>query len=668
MLSTPRVFKIQRHAFRIDVNKTAISVPRQEIPAAEIDSQLQSRMQPKAARLKRRAIAAADDCIEAIDALVRERRIQLAAEKVDPELGFSWQRGGISLENLKIPVPKDAGLLFEKGAWNTGDIPHIIEFGMFSVFTNMTYERRPFIACMGDVVNGIMEFLIGHQVRKVLGVAAGTASQVKNPITSGVMDRVVAAMNMHAHYQPNVRHAWGIIVGPGCVRVCLMDNDGIYVSSVQKTTDYAGRLLLGNAAAFAAFAEPTVLGSDKTIRWRNKINCYEIKCYDPDTKRPHTFYYPYCPLFVSAHFFGRFTRCFGVSRSPYDDRVQYVLKDSCQAVHKELDDADLRDEIGILRKMSAALDDAWDDNYVVQRLLCGGTVLINGTRDTTELSLGAVLNSYQRQATSRVSTGVINTHRLHRRMVSGPVGIPLHKLRRRDAVFVVADAMLAYATILERTGIAHSDISLGNIVGVLQADGSLRGMLIDFDLAIAQREGVEKRRSCCVGTSPFQSIANIERLQVPRTAVDDWEAALALLFYLVAHSKYRDNVSSKLSKVEHDGTADMRRGLFSSLRAFSAAINMFADPQYVDEIKLIKGLPSDPDRPAKATAPTTPPARSRSTTREESSPKTPDGLGTEGKKHKAQDRASPMVERRKMAHDAVGAAPHPTLTSATAPP
>ncbi|KAJ2040769.1 hypothetical protein H4S03_000820 [Coemansia sp. S3946] len=590
MLSTPRVFKIQRHAFRIDVNKTAISVPRQEIPAAEIDSQLQSRMQPKAARLKRRAIAAADDCIEAIDALVRERRIQLAAEKVDPELGFSWQRGGISLENLKIPVPKDAGLLFEKGAWNTGDIPHIIEFGMFSVFTNMTYERRPFIACMGDVVNGIMEFLIGHQVRKVLGVAAGTASQVKNPITSGVMDRVVAAMNMHAHYQPNVRHAWGIIVGPGCVRVCLMDNDGIYVSSVQKTTDYAGRLLLGNAAAFAAFAEPTVLGSDKTIRWRNKINCYEIKCYDPDTKRPHTFYYPYCPLFVSAHFFGRFTRCFGVSRSPYDDRVQYVLKDSCQAVHKELDDADLRDEIGILRKMSAALDDAWDDNYVVQRLLCGGTVLINGTRDTTELSLGAVLNSYQRQATSRVSTGVINTHRLHRRMVSGPVGIPLHKLRRRDAVFVVADAMLAYATILERTGIAHSDISLGNIVGVLQADGSLRGMLIDFDLAIAQREGVEKRRSCCVGTSPFQSIANIERLQVPRTAVDDWEAALALLFYLVAHSKYRDNVSSKLSKVEHDGTADMRRGLFSSLRAFSAAINMFADPQYVDEIKLIKGL------------------------------------------------------------------------------
>ncbi|KAJ2041262.1 hypothetical protein H4S04_007718, partial [Coemansia sp. S16] len=634
-------FKIQRHAFRIDVNKTAISVPRQEIPAAEIDSQLQSRMQPKAARLKRRAIAAADDCIEAIDALVRERRIQLAAEEVDPELGFSWRRGGISLENLKIPVPKDAGLLFEKGAWDANDIPHIVEFGMFSVFTNMTYERRPFIACTGDVVNGIMEFLIGHQVRTVLGVAAGTASQVKNPITSGVTDRMVAAMNIHAYYQSNVRHAWGIIVGPGCVRVCLMDNDGIYVSSVQKTTEYAGRRLLGNAAAFAAFAEPTVLGSDKTIRWRNKINCY-----DPDTKRPHTFYYPYCPLFVSAHFFGRFTRCFGVSRSPYDDRIQYVLKDSCQAVHKELDDADLRDEIGILRKMSAALDDAWDDNYVVQRLLCGGTVFINGTRDTTELSLGAVLNSYQRQATSRVSTGVINTHRLHRRMVSGPVGIPLHKLRRRDAVFVVADAMLAYATILERTGIVHSDISLGNIVGVLQADGSLRGMLIDFDLAIAQREGVEKRRSCCVGTSPFQSIANIERLQVPRTAVDDWEAALALLFYLVAHSKYRDNVSSKLSKVEHDGTADMRRGLFSSLRAFSAAINMFADPQYVDEIKLIKGLyvaifdywkcpGTSRYRPAKATAPTTPPARSRSTTREESSPKTPDGLGTEGKKHKA---------------------------------
>ncbi|KAJ2432071.1 hypothetical protein GGF41_000222 [Coemansia sp. RSA 2531] len=181
-------------------------------------------------------------------------------------------------------------------------------------------------------------------------------------------------------------------------------------------------------------------------------------------------------------------------------------------------------------------------------------------------------------------------HRVHRRMVLGPVGMPLHKLCLQDAVGAVASAMLAYATILERTGIVHSYISLGNIMAVLQADGRFRGMLIDFDLAIPQQEGVVRRRSHCVGTYPFQSIANLEFLEVARTAVDDWEAVLALLLYLVTLPLDRDKLSERLSRVERDGSAVTRRGLFSSPRAFSAAIEEFAHPHYVDEIKLIKEL------------------------------------------------------------------------------
>ncbi|KAI9502041.1 hypothetical protein BX070DRAFT_193924, partial [Coemansia spiralis] len=71
--------------------------------------------------------------------------------------------------------------------------------------------------------------------------------------------------------------------------------------------------------------------------------------------------------------------------------------------------------------------------------------------------------------------------RLHRRMVTGPIGIPIQTLgTEQEVVTVLADAMQSHADILKLANVLHRDISLNNIMAV-RVGCELRGMLIDFD-------------------------------------------------------------------------------------------------------------------------------------------------------------------------------------------
>ncbi|KAJ2075201.1 hypothetical protein IW146_000475 [Coemansia sp. RSA 922] len=715
MPSSLRVCEIQRRAFRVDVNKHGLSVPKQQEPPATIDWELRRRLQPNAPHLQSKVAAAAEKGAKAIDAVMHERQDWVAA-KIKAQLSCPGSYWNNIHEDILVPLPSDAELAFLTNEWDEYTGPAVAYSGLLKACSALSLQRRPVIFFPEVVEHDRMNFSLGEGSSTVLGVGALTVSQVENAITSGVIEHMVAKMEKHADCNADVRFAWGMILGPGCVRICHIDHRSVYVSDLYKTTNDVGRRLLATMMSFVAYAEPWQLGSDPSMQWLDDIARWRIECPDSENKRPQVFYAQHTPHFIANSFFGRFTKCYLVSRSPTDRKPSYVLKDSWQEVPLNVADADLRDEIALLRGMSAALDDVWHDGHIVQLLVCGGTVLVDGTRDSTQFVLGAEPNDYHMQTATQGLTGDTQTCRLHRRMVTGPIGKPLLELRTQDAVLAVADAMLAYAAILERTGIVHSDISLGNIMAVPQADGRFRGMLIDFDLAIPQQEGVVRRRSHCVGTYPFQSIANLEFLKVPRTAVDDWEAVLALLLYLVTLPFDRDRLSERLSRVERDGSADVRRSLFSSPRAFSAAIEEFAHPQYVDEIKLIKDLYAatfdysecpgttrrkkgnelvdpievrakcavaihwrcrdvmtrylapPPPESTESPVPQHPPHPPTSTTPAGMTPLTSSELGVKQNKRRPEALASLLVKRRKTAHATVGSSSHPAPDPATVPP
>ncbi|KAJ2804158.1 hypothetical protein H4S07_004293, partial [Coemansia furcata] len=78
-------------------------------------------------------------------------------------------------------------------------------------------------------------------------------------------------MNRHVQLHPDVRHAWAIMLGPGCMRICFMESDTIHLSAVQSIDSPAGCLLLGAAVANAAHSESWRPGADPTMKWRQAI-------------------------------------------------------------------------------------------------------------------------------------------------------------------------------------------------------------------------------------------------------------------------------------------------------------------------------------------------------------------------------------------------------------
>ncbi|KAJ2359032.1 hypothetical protein IWW50_000126 [Coemansia erecta] len=345
------------------------------------------------------------------------------------------------------------------------------------------------------------------------------------------------------------------------------------------------------------------------------------------------------PLFTADSFFGRFTRCFAAARTPAGE-PDLVLKDSWQLMRDANDsqcgdDSDL-DEIAVLDRIRTRMDAAQSD-AVFPRLLCGGTVRIDtsdagAARDTSLLVLDD-LDAYTRWTVPhgfRKSQPIANAgpnagsgaganawpnagsgaganagtsaesllppkqaalRRLHRRMVSGPVGAPLQTLKtEHDVVAVLADAMHSHGEILRHAHVLHRDISLNNIMAV-RVGGRLRGMLIDFDHGVDA--GAARNVTCPgnVGTGPFMSIANLEGLDVPRTAVDDWESLICLLFCLAAKSPAaRDEMGAIFAHVNAHGAAAVKREMFQTAAALDRAIARFLNPAYLVLIRLVRAL------------------------------------------------------------------------------
>ncbi|KAJ2079393.1 hypothetical protein H4R24_003808 [Coemansia sp. RSA 988] len=494
--------------------------------------------------------------------------------------------------------------------------------------------------------DGVIEFAVAPAALDGDGTACADAADslvgvyttredAAQPFTTGLVEYLIAGMNRHARQRPDVRHAWGLIVAPGSVRWCLLESDAIHVTGEVDLGTRDGRRALATVYVGLCLSEAWRLGADPTMCWRADIERWAIECptdvcdprhgdgagdaarggrrlrrsarltaalVAPERPASVTVYAPRAPLFVADSFFGRFTRCFAAARTPDATEFDLVLKDSWQLLPDEGEQPP-DDEIHVLDHVRARMDASGAD-AVYPRILCGGTVRIAtgaeaAARDTSQLVLDD-LDAYTRwtvphgfYARAATAPTAPPLRRLHRRMASGPVGTPLQSLRsEHDVVVVLADAMQSHAEILRHAGVLHRDVSLNNVMAVRSgAHGRLRGMLIDFDHAVDAAAPRNTRTPGNVGTGPFMSIANLEGLDVPRTAADDWEALVCLLFCLAAKSSAaRDEMGHIFAHVSTHGIADVKREMFASPRALDRAIVRFLNPSYTLLIRLIRAL------------------------------------------------------------------------------
>ncbi|KAJ2486270.1 hypothetical protein IWW37_005675 [Coemansia sp. RSA 2050] len=98
----------------------------------------------------------------------------------------------------------------------------------------------------------------------------------------------------------------------------------------------------------------------------------------------------------------------------------------------------------------------------------------------------------------------------------------------KEFVTVICDAMECHNAIVKRCQILHRDISDNNIL-VVRENGTVRGLLIDFDYAIDLSKEKKDARNEMAGTLPFMSLNNITNSSVKRTSLDDCESMLYLL-------------------------------------------------------------------------------------------------------------------------------------------
>ncbi|KAJ2585984.1 hypothetical protein EV177_009845, partial [Coemansia sp. RSA 1804] len=205
-----------------------------------------------------------------------------------------------------------------------------------------------------------------------------------------------------------------------------------------------------------------------------------------------------------------------------------VIKDAWAYSKEDLMD-DTRDEVGFLQTIGNELPKHTGD-VLYPELLGGGRVSFEYSDtgatvdDTTASILGDLYNS------EGVDGKVPISFRAHKRLVMSPVGEPLKTAKSFDELIaVLADAMLCHDAVWRHCGILHRDISDNNILVVRQGE-RVRGLLIDFDNAITNREQSATRPGR-TGTFPFMSINNLENEGVPRTALDDWESLLYVLCF-----------------------------------------------------------------------------------------------------------------------------------------
>ncbi|KAJ1883849.1 hypothetical protein LPJ66_010897, partial [Kickxella alabastrina] len=358
--------------------------------------------------------------------------------------------------------------------------------------------------------------------------------------------------------QPNRRFVWGLTICGSSVRAYLFGCNFVLVSEAMDICTKAGRGEAIKLFVNLSFSEDHRLGFDPSIKHLHDLDCWEITV--PGTAATdsadstdssggnagsygstgRTFYSSHISI-EASHLFGRLTRCFlATDKKPTrDSRIRskdctVFIKDAWTEVGDGSGDNDVRDEVAHLRKITRTLERYPELAGTYPVLEAGGRIEFQScigntcTEDTTRSILGDLFDNV------RVGEKIRKLpFCAHKRIATSPIGMPLDRLQSiPELIIAVADAMRAHRAIAEHCNILHRDISAGNFLFWRMVDGTVKGMLIDFDHAIDCENLDAMPQNEHIGTLNFMSVNNLEGNSNRRTELDDWEALIYVLVWL----------------------------------------------------------------------------------------------------------------------------------------
>ncbi|KAJ1812064.1 hypothetical protein LPJ56_005615, partial [Coemansia sp. RSA 2599] len=294
-------------------------------------------------------------------------------------------------------------------------------------------------------------------------------------------------------HQHDCRFAWGLTVCDTAIRACVFGNDGFLASDKMDLSEADGRSAFIGLLVNMAYCGREQLGFDPTIRYNSVRSMWEIDVFN-DSDSTKTTCEIVSVMQAAERIFGRHTRCFrcklpddenGTEKNNDSDSDSdsnglghFIVKDAWAYAEGDPDSPGFRDEVSVLRSINEQLGADASFEGTIPKLHWGGVVRITGQD-------GVALEDKADPLFQILSNeDSANHRRVHKRLAMGPIGEPLRMVRSVDElIVVVADAMEAHNAILERCGILHRDISTNNIL-INRSQGSVRGMLIDFDCAV----------------------------------------------------------------------------------------------------------------------------------------------------------------------------------------
>ncbi|KAJ2807016.1 hypothetical protein H4R20_001456 [Coemansia guatemalensis] len=386
------------------------------------------------------------------------------------------------------------------------------------------------------------------------------------------------------YYQIDRRFAWGLTCRGSVVNACIFGNYNVFASPNIDVTSAVGRLEFIRLLVGWSMCSMQQLGYDETVKAVKGLGCYRIMVPSADNPTVSTAYYTNEFVMGAERLFGRHCRCLLATEIKPTERVTkdrpikptVVIKDlwtmysAAKSIQTENDDnsrkvstpsePDVAEDLAHMRLQSDAVA-AWPDKSFVPAVVTndGGTARseiamlyrirdglqshdkLKGTYSMIEAGgwvyqpthMGPVLDS-----TREIIDGLKPSEQqktpfcLHVRYAMTPIGRRLQSIETvPELLIVLHDVMRCHTAINDICGILHRDISVNNIMAV-DTDQGIRGLLIDYDCAIDKSITKEPVRCERTGTLPFMSIANLSKLPIPHSALDDWESLLYLICWI----------------------------------------------------------------------------------------------------------------------------------------
>ncbi|KAJ2059841.1 hypothetical protein GGI08_003158 [Coemansia sp. S2] len=313
------------------------------------------------------------------------------------------------------------------------------------------------------------------------------------------------------------------------------------------------------------------------MRYLPALNCWEIDC--PDDKDDNgtsravsSRYYFTKVICVADRLFGRHTRCFlatanrPTKKLKVDESLEtaVVIKDAF-AFAKPIASEDDRDEVKTLKKIRATFERNNPNSIIYAKIVVGGRVKFKRGGRIVEDTTSTMYPGVNGELLAKVSSDLL--FRAHRRIVMDTIGEPLRTAKTaKEFVAVICDAMQCHYAIVDKCKILHRDISDNNILVVRMKDGTVRGLLIDFDCAIDLSKEKMEVRGEMTGTFPFMSLNNLTCSTVPRTSLDDWESVLYLLcWYATIGFGTGEDRSEVRARLKNQPIARWRNGTLDTI-------------------------------------------------------------------------------------------------------